>query len=70
MFVKNYIKGIDHFGHTPKFHFGSWKKRKDDCEEEYKTLFGGFISLVINIVYYVCVGYFAYMMFTHGKDSI
>ena len=70
MFVKNLIKSIDHFGYIPKFHFGSWKKRKDQSEEEYKTLLGGIVSLSINIIYYFCVGYFAYMLFTHGKDSI
>jgi len=70
MFVKNFIKGIDHFGHTPKFHFGSYKKRKDDCEEEYKTFCGGSISLFINLFYYVCICYFAYLMFTHRKDTI
>ena len=70
MFVKHLVKSIDHFGYTPKFHFGSWKKRKDENEEEYKTLLGGIVSLGINIIYYTCVGYFAYMLFTHGKDSI
>ena len=43
MFVKNLIKSIDHFGYIPKFHFGSWKKRKDQSEEEYKTPLGGIV---------------------------
>jgi serine/threonine protein kinase len=28
MFFKKLLKRNDHFGHTTKFHFGSWKKEE------------------------------------------
>ena len=48
---------------------GSWKKRQDECNEEYTTVVGGLISICINVIYYICVVYFAYLLFSHGRDS-
>ena len=59
-FTYNLIRGTDLFGHAPKFHFGSWKKRKDDCEEEYKTIFGGIFSVFIQTINVISFIYFAY----------
>ena len=70
MNIIDFIKSFDYYGHRPQFHFGSWKKRKQKEYFEYKTFFGGIVSLSIKTVYLLSVIYFLYLLIHHEKDKI
>ena len=62
MKIVNLIKKQDSFGHKVSFNFGSWLERKKEREAEYKTLIGGFFSLIIRIIFIAIIFYYALQM--------
>ena len=54
----NLIKKQDAFGHKVSFNFGSWLERKKERDIEYKTLIGGFFSLLIKIIFITIMLYY------------
>ena len=62
MKLVNLIKTQDAFGHKVSFTFGSWLERKKEREVEYKTLIGGFFTLIIKIIFIAIMFYYALQM--------
>ena len=58
MNIINLIKKQDDFGHKVSFNFGSWLERKKERDIEYKTLIGGFFSLLIKIIFIAIMLYY------------
>jgi hypothetical protein len=58
MNIINLIRKQDAFGHKVSFNFGSWLERKKERDIEYKTLIGGFFSLLIKIIFMAIMLYY------------
>lgn len=59
------LKSLDYFGHNTSFKFGAWQDRKSDSDSIHRTIFGGFISLLLRAVFILAVFYFCQRMFCY-----
>ena len=54
MKVLGLIKKQDYFGHEVNLHFGSIFSEEKEGEKEFKTFFGGLISIGLKELYLLC----------------
>jgi hypothetical protein len=59
------LKGLDYFGHKTSLKFGSWQDRKSSSDSIHKTIFGGFISLLLRVVFIFAIYYFFQKMISY-----
>ena len=63
MEIANFIKNLDIFGHKVGLHFGQSLENKKDGEQEYKTLIGGFCSILVKAAFYGILIYYGLIMY-------
>ena len=66
--MKNFFKSQDQFGHPVVLNFVGDKE--NDPSDNYPTVVGGFFSILLKIIYFSALGYFAYRMFVHADNKV
>jgi len=56
--IVNYLKSFDYFGHPALLHFGRNPAKEEDGDTHFKTLIGAFYSMILRIIYFVCIGFY------------
>ncbi len=66
MLITKFIKNQDLFGHKVGLHFGNLEK--NEGELEFKTLIGGFCSILIKLFFIAILIYYGLIMYNRQQD--
>jgi len=66
----NYLRSFDYFGHPALLHFGRNPAKNEDGDTHSKTLIGGLYSMLLRIIYFVCVGFYLTKMINATDNNI
>ena len=67
--ILDFFKSKDIFGSSVTLRYGSWEKRNVSGDLKHKSVIGGIISILSNILIYGIFLYFCLLMFNYDANK-